>query len=90
MAETSDEERKRLVHTISGCVGWFLVNGLIWLLLGEDVMVIGVLLFLANLVILIVLAANRSTHWIALGVLIAWAFNFIFHWPSGRFSTGCV
>ncbi len=58
-----------------GFVGWFLINGLLWL--EAPNMEVGCITFPANLGLLITLAVIRRTRWVALGILSALALNFV-------------
>ncbi len=61
-----------------GFVGWFLVNGGLWLLLSSQTpLSTACLLFPTNLGLLIILAIIRRTRWVALGILSALALNFV-------------
>ena len=88
MTESSPEDRKKLIHRIGGLLGWFLVNGLIWLILSEGAYELGILLFFANLVVLLFLILNRPTRWIGQGILMAWAVNFVLALLVGSFFNG--
>lgn len=88
MTETSPDDRKKLIHRIGGLLGWFLVNGLIWLVIGEDAWDFGIALFFGNLLAMIILIAVPSTRKIGQGILIAWAANFILALILGAFFNG--
>lgn len=94
MSETQlSTNTKRIQFTI-GLIGWFLVNGLIWLflgtwgLLGEFAGLENLLIFPANILCLIILSAIRRTRWIGLGILAAWVINLIVATIFGMFWYG--
>ena len=71
----------------AGFLGWFLVNGLAWLILlsgrkfssGDETAVIcnGALILPLNLIILVLLAWKVGTRQIAWGILAAWGVNLV-------------
>lgn len=67
-------------HFISGFIGWFLVNGLLWSLIGSGggAFIVNLFILPINIGVLIILAAIHKTRWIVWGILAAWAVNFIF------------
>ncbi len=83
--------RQKIVRVLIGFTGWYLVNGLFWLLVlqltpakinrsdVEFTAVIGWAITLAvfNALALLFAAMIRPTRWIALGMLAAIALNFI-------------
>jgi hypothetical protein len=80
---------KRRRWLLAGFIGWYIVNGLFWLIYKQiplldprgstfvaiDYLNMGILTTIINVIALIVLALIRRTRWIALGVLGAWAVN---------------
>ena len=87
MTETSPEDRN-FIFLLGGLLGWFLVNGLIWLAMGKDAWDFGIPLFFGNLLAMIILLAVPSTRKIGQGILIAWAVNFILALILGAFFNG--
>jgi hypothetical protein len=68
-----------------GFIGWYLVNGVIWVLPGNNEF--NLLLTLpANILILIILAIIKRTRWIAFGMLTAIALNFLISLVLGLFN----
>jgi hypothetical protein len=73
---------RRNAQILYGFFGWYLINGLIWLLLGLSPnegynIFVNIYIFPLNLLALIVLSVNKSTRKIGLGVLIALALNLL-------------
>ena len=73
--------RQKYLRLAIGFVGWYLVNGLVWLPFngsatkGEFALLINVFILPINLAILLILGLIRRTRWVALGILTALAFN---------------
>jgi len=69
-------------YQIAGFFGWYVINIMIWLLAGStpgndaDIF-INLLLFPANILVLIILAIIKSARRVASGVLVALAFNLL-------------
>lgn len=81
-------KRRRWLLAGAGFLGWYIVNGLFWLIYMQlavknpnaiyglsPYLDIAMLATVVNVILLIVLALIRRTRWIALGVLGAWAVN---------------
>lgn len=80
----------------AGFLGWYLVNGLIWLLFsggslnGEGALILNFLIFPLNVIALLIFAFNRSTRFFALGLLGALAVNFVISLVIGlQFNAMC-
>jgi len=74
-----DNRRKWLLFAV-GFLGWYLVNGLIWLILLRASGSNGfenLLICPANGILLVILGINRPTRFVALGILVALAANFV-------------
>src|SRR5512138_356344 len=82
-------KRRRWLLAGAGFLGWYIVNGLFWLIYKQfpfldpagiyglsPYLNMAMLATVINVVLLIVLALIRRTRWIALGILAAWALNF--------------
>ena len=77
------------IDAASGFVGWFLINGLVWGSTdGGEALIIPILCFSVNVITLFILAAIPPTRWIALGILAAWAINFILSMIFGVIGNG--
>ncbi len=82
-------KRRRWLLAALGFAGWYLVNGLFWLIyqrlrpippgyydiFSPDVGA-GMITTVINIVVLLALAFIRRTRWVALGILFALALNF--------------
>ena len=83
---------EKILHFVIGFVGWWVFNGALWFALtggkglGYGVFILNLLVFPANLLILIVLAFVR--HWISLGWLAAIAVNLLIALIVGVASNG--
>ncbi len=82
-------KRRRWLLAGAGFIGWYIVNGLFWLIYVQfpvkdpnaiyglsPYLNMAMLATVINVILLIVLALIRRTRWIALGVLCALALNF--------------
>jgi len=80
--ELSRNEKIR--HLAIGFFGWYIINGIIWFIMlgggsgggGYDYFG-GLFTFPANMLVLIILSAIKSTRRIALGILVALALNLL-------------
>lgn len=81
-----------------GFIGWYLVNGLLFLLLGaklgfsdltnEALLFVNLIIFPANLIITIILTVMRSTRIIGFGILSALGLNLLISLIMGIFLKG--
>jgi hypothetical protein len=75
------DSRKKYVQFAGGFLGWYLVNGLIWLMLSRDGFnmegsgLLNLCLLPLNLILPVVLSAKQRTRFIGLGILTALAVN---------------
>lgn len=79
----AEDRRRKRIHFASGFLGWFLINGVIWLVYywSEGVRtygsIINLILLPANIIALVVLGIIRRTRYIALGIMTAWTVNLV-------------
>ncbi len=81
--------RRRWWLVAAGFIGWYLANGLFWvMMLGKtkpdfsitslgDAMFVNLLMFPFNIILLLMLAIIRPTRSVALGILLAIALNLV-------------
>jgi hypothetical protein len=68
-----------------GFFGWYIINGLLWIIINPGIINggtavnggSGCITFPLNLIVLIVFARIKQTHWIAFGILVALALNLV-------------
>ncbi len=84
----ASSKRRRWLLAGAGFLGWYIVNGLFWLIYVQlptkdpnaiyglsPYLNMAMLATVINVILLIVLVLIRRTRWIAQGVLAAWAVN---------------
>lgn len=82
------------IQMVYGFVGWYVVNGLFWLAMGNPSFntnynfFTGLFTLPVNLIVLIVLAVMQRTRKIALGMLAAIAVNLVLSLALGVFING--
>jgi hypothetical protein len=81
---SGQSREEKLRHLAIGFFGWYVINGMIWFILlggssagGDYGYFNGLFTFPANILVLIILAAIKSTRQIALGILAALALNLL-------------
>ena len=72
--------QEKRIELLIGFIGWFVINGVLWVIasgtpVGIAYGIPNLILFPANVLVLIILA--RTRRWVALGVLIALAVNLL-------------
>ena len=72
--------QEKRIELLIGFIGWFVINGVLWAIaagtpVGLAYLPPNLILFPANVLVLIILA--RTRRWVALGVLIALAVNLL-------------
>lgn len=88
MSETQLSTNTKLIHLAIGVIGWFLINGLVWLFIRDDLLFGQCIILPANILCLIKLAVNRKSRWVGLGILAAWVLNLILSLFLGIFQNG--
>lgn len=83
--------RSREASFLAGFLGWYLINGLIWLGLGNPVdseYIPNLLIFPINLLALIILSVGKRTRNVGLGILAALALNLLLSLILGALMNG--
>lgn len=84
---------RKNAQLLSGFFGWYIVNGLIWYFIGNpngsgESIFLNLYIFPANLLVLIILSANKRTRKTGLGIFYALALNFALATLLGVFFNG--